>query len=552
MSTQEDSSGRKTKLSEVYPEIAGQWHPTRNVDFPIERATSGSRKLVWWQCPENKAHEWQQRIIHRIRARICSYCVREEKSLARNYPEIAKEWHSELNGLLKPEDVAARGSKKVWWQCPTNKNHVYEASICNRTSPRRTGCPFCAGKQVDESNSLETHAPKLAKEWHPSRNGKTSPKDFTYGSAELVWWQCSRNKKHEWATSIKQRAIGEAGCPFCANRYVCDDNRLSVQAPEIAAEWHPTKNRIIYTDASRGSYFMTLNNFIAPHERANRNKRRLSAKDVPVSGREVVWWKCKEKGHEWQARISSRTLAGQGCPYCSGRRVIANETSLGAKFPALIKQWHPTRNKPLTPFDVAPMTDRAVWWRCHRSANHVWKVEVSKITKAFKNGHTGCPFCANRRVCIDNNLAAKFPSQVKQMWHRTLNSDLEPVEVTAGSMKVAWFQCPHSSLHVWKCPISQITRAWKSGNSGCAFCKGLRFAKEESLSARYPELTRFWHRSRNLPLKPSKISARSQTRVWWRCGESHVFQAAVGLIVERFEKDKSICRQCEQDEKQLA
>ena len=31
-----------------------------------------------------------------------------------------------------------------------------------------------------------------------------------------------------------------------------------------------------------------------------------------------VWWKC-EKGHSWQAIISSRSRLGCGCPTCAGR-----------------------------------------------------------------------------------------------------------------------------------------------------------------------------------------------------------------------------------------
>ena len=38
-----------------------------------------------------------------------------------------------------------------------------------------------------------------------------------------------------------------------------------------------------------------------------------------VSGRSParVWWKCT-KGHEWEAKISSRATNKSGCPYCSG------------------------------------------------------------------------------------------------------------------------------------------------------------------------------------------------------------------------------------------
>ncbi len=358
--------------------------------------TSGSQKLVWWQCAKRAEHQWQQRIVKRVNGLGCPFCVIEEKSLEKLFPEIAVEWHSQFNGALKPNDVAARGRERVWWQCQYNRDHVWEATVCNRTAERRSGCPFCAGKQVDDSNSLFGCRPDLIKEWHRTKNSVLRPDQVTSGSHKKAWWQCRQNKQHEWETSVKDRAIAGAGCPFCASKYVSDDNRLSVQAPEVALEWHPKKNRIIRTDSSHGSFLPLLNKFLAPADRKKRSNRRLTAADVPVYGREVVWWQCK-KGHEWRARIASRTLAGQGCPYCSGRRVIANENSLVAKYPAVARQWHPTRNRSLSPADVPPMTDTAVWWRCHRVATHVWQADISRVVKAFRRGHTGCPFCSGRR-----------------------------------------------------------------------------------------------------------------------------------------------------------
>lgn len=43
-----------------------------------------------------------------------------------------------------------------------------------------------------------------------------------------------------------------------------------------------------------------------------------------------VWWKCEE-GHEWSGLIANRTRRGKadpGCPYCSGRKVLAGYNDL--------------------------------------------------------------------------------------------------------------------------------------------------------------------------------------------------------------------------------
>ena len=49
-----------------------------------------------------------------------------------------------------------------------------------------------------------------------------------------------------------------------------------------------------------------------------------------ASSNKRVWWKCKG-GHEWSGLIVNRTRkdkADSGCPYCSGRKVLAGYNDL--------------------------------------------------------------------------------------------------------------------------------------------------------------------------------------------------------------------------------
>ena len=36
-------------------------------------------------------------------------------SLAEARPDLAAEWNHKKNGILKPEDIAHKSGKKVWW-----------------------------------------------------------------------------------------------------------------------------------------------------------------------------------------------------------------------------------------------------------------------------------------------------------------------------------------------------------------------------------------------------------------------------------------------------
>ena len=59
-------------LGTLNPELAKQWHPTKNEDLLPQQVTPGSKKKVWWQC--EKGHEWQTSIGHRTRGNGCPYC----------------------------------------------------------------------------------------------------------------------------------------------------------------------------------------------------------------------------------------------------------------------------------------------------------------------------------------------------------------------------------------------------------------------------------------------------------------------------------------------
>ncbi len=104
-----------------------------------------------------------------------------------------------------------------------------------------------------------------------------------------------------------------------------------------------------------------------------QENRRLRASDVAAYTKEAVWWQCPvSSSHAYQMRVAHRTLGKPGCPFCAGVR-ISPDNNLAARYPNIAKSWHPTRNLPLTPADVTPGVATVVWWRCFKSAKHIWQ-----------------------------------------------------------------------------------------------------------------------------------------------------------------------------------
>ena len=59
---------KKGTFLELYPELADQWHPSKNEHLTIESFSYGSSKKVWWICAKSPDHEWQSSIHKRTMA----------------------------------------------------------------------------------------------------------------------------------------------------------------------------------------------------------------------------------------------------------------------------------------------------------------------------------------------------------------------------------------------------------------------------------------------------------------------------------------------------
>lgn len=138
----------------LFPDIANQWHPVKNMDLTPKDVLSGAEKKVWWLCKEG--HEWESYIYSRTgpKKQGCPYCagikVMPTNNLLIKNPNLAKQWNIDKNGSLNSTDVLSSSSKKVWWLC--ENGHEWNASINSRS--RGNGCPFCS-KRVS----------KLCKQW---------------------------------------------------------------------------------------------------------------------------------------------------------------------------------------------------------------------------------------------------------------------------------------------------------------------------------------------------------------------------------------------------
>ena len=139
-------SGRKVlsgfnDLFTTNPELIPLWSDKNTID-PRNTKKGCNSKAIWY-CPICNS-EYEMRIIDKAKGYGCPYCsshrvLKGFNDLETKNPELTKEWNYEKNYPLRPDTVASKSNKQVWWIC--NKGHEWQEKISIRAIGR--GCPYC-------------------------------------------------------------------------------------------------------------------------------------------------------------------------------------------------------------------------------------------------------------------------------------------------------------------------------------------------------------------------------------------------------------------------
>ena len=115
------------------------------------------------------------------------------------------------NFILDKENKYLNAHTKLRLFCLICKNIFY--LDWNHIHSQNNKCPYCTGQLVSDRNRLSIKFPEIAKDWHPTKNGKLTAKDVSFGSITRRWWLCQYG--HEYFVSPNQRTNTGSGCPTC-------------------------------------------------------------------------------------------------------------------------------------------------------------------------------------------------------------------------------------------------------------------------------------------------------------------------------------------------
>ena len=330
-------------LAVMFPEIAKEWCYERNRGMKPEDFSYGANAKLWWTCKTCKK-PWKSTIANRTTVKSgCPKCNLGESTDLRDFPIAMEQFDHELNPRIDPHAIP-RG-QKAHWRCTKDESHRWYSGFYRTNKGER--CPYCRGILASSTNNLGVRK-DLVQQLHPTKNERLKPKEISLTSSRLLWWKCWRGTDHEWQAPVNKRAKKDGSCPFCIDQRLSITNSLATLRPDIAGQWHPTKNG------------------------------RETPDDVMASTRKRYWWKCKVgPDHVWQATVHSRTVLQYGCPYCSNKKLSV--TNSLATYPEVAADFDFERNKPHTPETVIAASAKSFWWICQH-CDYEWKARARQRT----------------------------------------------------------------------------------------------------------------------------------------------------------------------------
>ena len=531
----------------------------------IGKSVALSNEPTLWKCRKSKFHKWRTSYTEIKRGKGCPFCPSAgsgrrpcpDFNLATERPLIAELWHPTKNDK-NPTEYLPGSNKIVWWQCPKNALHEWEAQINSLANGQ--GCPYCAGKRVCADNCLAFVEPDVAKQWHPTKN-KDTPNDLTAGSGQKRWWRCKFG--HEWKAMVATRSRG-SGCPKCFKqssklelRVYCELDAILDQVrwrdkhlgKEIDVYLHNQKIGIeidyVYTHQGKVKLDRDKNKLASDNGitliRIRESKlKALSDNDIlfkKSNSEKSIVMRLAAKLHDLVEEATDKEKIRN---YIFGNRLIATKgfkkifasspapplnKSLEFLYPHLKDEWDYQSNHPLLPNMFTPGSAQKIDWRCQKCGEK-WRATIAARTGSATHEPSGCPSCAGIRarqsltsrnrshLNSDYNLLISHPN-IAAEYHPTKN--LRPVEEVAPNTGTkVWWRC--SNGHEWQQPIATRTRT-KKNDSGCPICRSVKVAR--------PELASEWDANKNKDT-PRDVTVGSHAIRWWKCLNGHPsYQAAV-------------------------
>lgn len=572
----------------LMPDVAKEWHPTKNGDMTASDVTLHSGRRVWWQ--DQYGHEWIATPASRAVGTGCPTCKNRGKT---SFPEVAayfyiiKEFPDAMQHHNPSYDDFGNMSVDIW--IPSIRTAVeYDGEAWHQEEERdlrKDMACFNNGIRlirIREPNCINYQSPLMT----------IIVRDGYYDNGSLT--KAIRELMHELGASDDDVDVDRDEDAIIELMGVVEYKRTPAYLfPDVANEWNREKNGSLtpymFTPGSSkkvwwvcgkcgnewktaisvrcidgcgcpecGRKTISLKRSMPKSGRSLADKRpeiaamwhptkngMLTPNDVTMHSKRIVWWVCPKCGDEWQQSViyrcnASRSVCGK-CSRVMTQSVPKDGRSFGDVCPDIAKEWLQEKNGDMTPFDVKPLSTFKAWWKCPKCGNE-WQTKVENRTR---HGNCLCASCNRRRpqkpIIGKNDLLSQKPD-VAENWDYERNGGLCPQDVKMYSNHKFWWKCKRCGEQ-W-----QMSAYVASNGRGCPLCtkerakrERMKVSAESSLAMNRPDLMLLWNMDRNVGYDPSEVAAKSNFRFWWKCDKGHEWQAAPNDMHDTIECHCPIC-----------
>ena len=277
-------------LATTHPNIAKEWHPTRNKSLAPKDVTHGSGKKVWWICPQG--HEYQATVLHRTQnnnATSCPVCYSGRQTsfaeqavfyyIKKLYPDAINRYTAKFLGKMELDvfipsiKYAIEYDGEAWHKENKLKREQKKYQMCHEQGITLIRLREKMSELASDIADYQWSTPKL----YEHKNLEHIIKDILLHLNFHKRYFIDVNIKRDYYEILKYNTVLKT-------------DSFQSRYPDIAKEWHPTKNEKI-----------TPNMF-----KAHSNHK--------------AWWICPLCNYEYEASINHR-VSGTGCPKCGIEKV---------------------------------------------------------------------------------------------------------------------------------------------------------------------------------------------------------------------------------------
>lgn len=282
-------------LATTHPQLAEEWHPSRNGDLSPREVSYGMAKKVWWICPEG--HEYQADILHRSSGTSCPVCNSGRQTsfaeqavfyyIKKVFPDAINHYKDifdksmELDIYIPSIRLAIEYDGMAWHKADKIEREKRKYRICQKNGirllrlkefiseeDRDTADEYLSlgDRPMYEHKYLQQTIRFLLDRIDPETNMWTRRDPSAIHSKISIDIKRDEREIRSYMTRLKKGSLAEC-------------------FPELAKEWHPTKNGALTPDK------------VKPHS------------DI------MAWWCCPKCGNEYPSSIGKRSY-GTGCPRC--------------------------------------------------------------------------------------------------------------------------------------------------------------------------------------------------------------------------------------------